>query len=171
MQDSGIRFHCLALPACDPKEYNIVSIPTRYRMIVWTILVAAVVLNIVGYVWNLYERISWFDRLVHGYTFFALTLSLALWLYGVVLTGVRTHGVLFVLIVACLGVGLGALWEIAEWGLDQVVSGNIIRGKFDTILDLIMDTLGSLLAGWVALAMLRVSATKQRDAPNYIRND
>lgn len=133
------------------------STTLQNQVIVWVIVGIAALLNIAGYVWHLYERISWFDRLVHGYTLFALTLPLALWLYGLVLTGARTHGLLFVLIVACLGLALGALWEIAEWGLDQLVSGNIIRGKFDTILDMMMDTLGALLAGWISLLMLRAS--------------
>ena len=133
------------------------STTAQNRWIVWGIFGIAVFLNSAGYLWNLYERISWFDRLVHGYTLFALTLLLALWLYGLVLTGARTHGLLFVLIVACLGLALGALWEIAEWGLDQFVNGNLIRGKFDTILDMMMDTLGSLVAGWISLLMLRAS--------------
>ncbi len=38
---------------------------------------------------------------------------------------------------------------------DRIVRPNAIHGKFDTIVDLIMDTLGALAAGVVCLKMLR----------------
>lgn len=132
---------------------------SRNRLLVWGLLAVAAFVNVAGYLWNLYDRFGWFDEVVHAYTTFALTLPLALLLYNAVLTGAQTHTILFVLAVASLGVGIGVLWEIAEWAYDQMVPENAILGKLDTIIDLIMDILGGVAAGVVSVGML--SSTQQ----------
>jgi VanZ family protein len=113
--------------------------------------------NIVGYIWNLYDQIRLFDEILHAFTTFALTLLVALLLYEVVLMGAHTYPVLFVLAVASLGMAMGTVWEITEWAYDQIVPGNVILGKNDTILDLILDLIGSVVAGIVSLGMIRSS--------------
>lgn len=128
---------------------------SRNRTIVWSIIVIAVLTNIAGYALDLYQRFWWFDKAIHAYSLFAITLPLTLWLYGVVLTGAHDHPPLFVLVVASIGLGIGGLWEVAEWGYDQMVAGDVIKGKFDTIIDLIMDTIGSILAGLVSIRMVQ----------------
>jgi hypothetical protein len=126
----------------------------RNRAIVWGILAIAALVNVAGYIWNLYQQFGWFDEVLHAYTTFALTLPLALLLYGVVLQGAKTHSFFFVLTVASLGIAIGALWEIAEWAYDQSVPENAILGKTDTVIDLIMDIIGALAAGIVSTSMI-----------------
>jgi hypothetical protein len=128
---------------------------SRNRLIAWSLLVVAALVNAAGYLWDLYDRFGWFDEAVHAYTTFALTLPLALLLYNVVLTGAQTHTILFVLAVSSLGVAIGVLWEIAEWAYDQMVPENAILGKLDTIIDLIMDILGGVVAGIVSVGMVK----------------
>ena len=119
----------------------------------WVLLGIAVAANAAGYLLNWFGQIAWYDDVVHGYTIFALTLVLALYLYGTVLMGARDHGFLFVLMAASVGLAIGGLWEVAEWAYDQwFAQNNAIQGKRDTILDLVWDTIG---AGIVALAMAR----------------
>lgn len=125
------------------------------RKLAWGLLLVAAAVNAAGYLFNLYPRFVWFDEVVHAYTTFALTLVLALYLYGVVLTGARRHPLLLVLVIASVGLALGALWEVAEWAFDQLVAGDVIKGKPDTIVDLIMDTGGAVAAGWMARSMVR----------------
>lgn len=136
------------------------KISSREWSVGWGALTVAILVNAAGYILDLYDRFWWFDDAVHAYTSFTLSLLLALLLYGRVLDGARTHSVLFVLAVAVLGGGIGALWEIAEWGYDQWVPENAILGKTDTIIDLILDTIGSLVAGLVSLWMIRSSPKK-----------
>jgi VanZ family protein len=50
---------------------------------------------------------------------------------------------------------MGALWEIAEWTYDQFVRPNAILSKTDTIVDLIVDTIGALVAGVIRSGMIR----------------
>ena len=90
----------------------------RNRAIVWGCISLALLVNIAGSLWNLYERFLWFDEVLHAFTTFALTLPLALLLFGIVLTGSQSRPILFVLTVASLGIAIGTLWEIAEWSYD-----------------------------------------------------
>ncbi|MEW5930509.1 MAG: hypothetical protein AB1941_23870 [Gemmatimonadota bacterium] len=131
------------------------STSPAHRRLAWGFLAAAGIANAAGYLFGLYARFAWVDEALHACTIFALTLVLALYLYGTVLTGARRHELLLVLTVACVGLALGALWEVGEWGFDQLVSGDVIKGKRDTIVDLAMDAGGALAAGWVAAGMVR----------------
>ena len=72
------------------------------------------------------------------------------------LTGAREHGFVLVLFVTVFGLGLGALWEIAEFAYDHfIVKPNAILPKRDTIIDMALDTAGALVAGLVCLWMVR----------------
>ena len=125
------------------------------RAIAWSLLVIAVVANIAGYALDLYARWAWFDKVLHPYTIGAITLALALVLYGRVLTGAPERRLLLILVMAAIGLSIGALWEVAEWGFDRFAPGNAIKGKDDTITDLIVDTLGALLAGvWASFLVV-----------------
>ena len=126
----------------------------RNQAIVLGCIVIAMLANIAGYVWNLYNQIRLFDEILHAFTTFALTLPIALLLYQVILIGAHTRPLLFILTVACLGLAVGAVWEIAEWAYDQIVPGNVILGKNDTMIDLIADAIGSILAGIVSVGMV-----------------
>lgn len=124
------------------------------RALVWFLLGAAALANIAGYVGNLYRQFWWFDEALHGFTMFAVTLLLGLLVYGTVLTGARDHSLVLILVVASIGVALGGLWEVAEWAYDQMAAANAIKGKQDTIIDLIVDTVGAVAAGIMVTAMV-----------------
>lgn len=123
------------------------------RLVTWSLLFLALLANIAGYVFDLYARWAWFDKVLHPSTIGAITLGLGLALYGRALTGAIAHRVLLIVAIAALGVAVGALWEVAEWAYDQITPGNAIKGKFDTITDLIVDTIGAIVAGIAATHM------------------
>ena len=125
------------------------------RFATWALLALAVVFNIAGYAFDLYARWSWFDKVLHGYTIAAITLGLGLALYGRALTGKDRHRLLLILTITSLGVAVGALWEIGEWGYNQFVPSDVIKGKFDTITDMIVDTVGALVAAVAAAYLAR----------------
>ena len=125
------------------------------RAIAWTLLVLIGVANIAGYAFDLYSQFWWFDRVLHGSTMLAITLWLALIVFGRALRPQPFHPVLIFLLLVSVGIAIGALWEVAEWAFDQVAPGNVIKGKYDSILDIIMDTLGAALAGLAAIWFLR----------------
>ncbi|TPG57385.1 hypothetical protein EAH89_10610 [Roseomonas nepalensis] len=121
----------------------------KAHALAWALAVALLAANVAGYAFDLYAAFSWFDRVLHAATILALTFWLAVMVLG---DGVRTgQAVLFVVLIASVGVAIGALWEVAEWVFDHVAPGNVIKGKDDTVLDIIMDTIGAVAAAALAL--------------------
>ena len=94
-----------------------------------------------------YDRLWWYDDLIHVVFGFAFTLTAAVWLSGRVFAHPYTHPALFVLVLVLVGLGIGAVWEILEFAYDHM-SGprNVIQGKFDTVVDLLCDAAGALVA-------------------------
>jgi hypothetical protein len=125
------------------------------RVIAWTLLIGLGAANIAGYLFDLYRQFWWFDRVLHACTILAVTLWLALFVFGRALKHEHGRSVLVVLLVASVGIALGALWEVAEWGFDQIAPGDVIKGKHDTLLDIVMDTAGAVVAGIMALKLTR----------------
>ena len=126
----------------------------RSRTVAWVLASALTLANIAGYAFDLYAQFWWFDRILHAATLFAMTFWAAVFLCSKVLTPTRDHWLIRIAVIASLGIAVGALWEVAEWGFDQIMPANVIKGKHDTILDLIMDTAVSLLAAMLSLRMM-----------------
>ncbi len=118
----------------------------------WSGLSVAVI-GLLASVWahSAQWQLDWLDEALHAYVPMAVTLVLVVYLYGTVLTGRDQHPLLFVLMVAAVGIALGAVWEIVEWVYDGLRPGNVIRGKLDTMIDLSLDALAGLAAGLIAL--------------------
>ena len=108
------------------------------RAVAWVLLVLLGLANVAGYAVDLYQRFWWFDRVLHAATTLAVALGLALFVFGKAFR--PGHPILLVLMVASVGLAIGAVWEVAEWGFDQVAPGDVIKGKYDTVLDVVMDT-------------------------------
>lgn len=126
------------------------------RATAWVLVAVGMLAAVTGSFFTLYNQIHWYDEVIHAYNFFALTLLAVVYAYGVVLTGAREHGFVLVLFATFFGLGLGALWEIAEFLYDHFVAKpNVILPKVDTIIDMALDTAGALVAGLVGLWMLR----------------
>ncbi len=130
------------------------------RAVAWGLLAALGVVNAAGYLLDLYARFWWFDRILHACTIFAVTLWLALFVCRRVLQGGRGHDALLVLVIASVGLAIGALWEVAEWGFDRIAPGDVIKGKHDTIVGIVMDTFGALGAGLAGLKFLQSGETR-----------
>ena len=67
----------------------------------------------------------------------------------------RQHTLLYLLTIASFGIAIGALWEITEWSAGKILATNVIGSIDDTVIDLIMDTLGSGLAAIISFWVLR----------------
>ncbi len=59
------------------------------------------------------------------------------------------------LTITCFGIAIGALWEVAEWTAGIVISTEVIESLNDTIIDLIMDSLGAAIAALTSLWTLQ----------------
>ncbi len=127
----------------------------RSRLISWGLLALALLGSAAGSLLNLYGKFWWYDEALHFYFIFALTLLVGLYASGVVLTGAHDHGLLLILTIASIGLACGTVFEIYEWVYDEMVRPNAIRGKTDTIIDLIVGAVGALAAGYVSVRMLK----------------
>ena len=123
------------------------------RVIAWSLAVLLLAANEAGYALDLYAAAWWFDRVLHAATLFAMTFWLALLVCAPVFQRGRT--MIAAVLVTSLGVAIGAWWEVAEWAFDLLSPGDVIKGKNDTVIDIIMDTLGAVLAAALAPHYLR----------------
>jgi hypothetical protein len=124
--------------------------------LVWSLIVFSILLNLASFAWDLYEVVWWYDKAVHVLTTFAFTLPLPLLLYNRVLRGLHRQRILLVVVIMCLGLALGALWEIFEWGASQAWGGpNLKEKRLDVVTDLAVDGVGALLGAWVGVVLLR----------------
>jgi hypothetical protein len=70
-----------------------------------------------------------------------------------------------VLLTAMIGLALGVVWEFFEWFFLVVLNVHVGVGYGDTIADLAMDILGSLIAGAALVAWTAQAATKRNREP------
>lgn len=119
----------------------------------------ALAANAMGYAWQLFTTVPPYDELVHGFTIFTITLTFGIPIFRSLAPGFEQHRILFVVAVTSFGIAVGALWEVAEYLLD-LAGVSIFNTYPDTILDLVMDSTGALLAALVSLWVL--SAQKSR---------
>ena len=111
------------------------------------LLVAAALVNALGWVLDLYTRVPGYDEVAHAFTIFAVTLSLGFLAYHSMRAQFRGRGALYVLAIASFGLAVGALWEMVEW--------TFIGTLRDPVADLMMDAIGALAAGLLAAWALR----------------
>jgi hypothetical protein len=70
------------------------------------------------------------------------------------------------------GVGnllVGGVWEIFEWGSDELFGSNLSMGNDDTVGDLIADTLGSIAGGLLLVAWTKYGWGSVRRVPGTNR--
>lgn len=119
------------------------------------LFVLAALLNAAGWVWGLFGMPGPYDEIVHAFTTFAITLAVSFLVYQRMLTIFRQHKILYLLTIASFGIAIGGLWEIAEWSAGKILAIEVIESLDDTIMDLVMDTLGAIVAAFVSLWALR----------------
>jgi hypothetical protein len=118
------------------------KLPTLFDLI----FVIAALINAGGWAWDLYNKPGPYDEIAHFYTIFAITLATGYMLFDELMTTFYKHKLLFIITIASLGIALGALWEVVEWSADFFTPKQIVSGLFDTITDIILDSMGALLA-------------------------
>jgi hypothetical protein len=118
---------------------------------------AAVLLAAWSSVLDIYERIGWWDLLVHFLCTGAVAMLAAVALHrGRALPDPAGAAVGAVVVTTCaLGLALSALWEVAEWVGHTLVSEDIFVAYDDTIGDMVAGGLGAAIAG-VMVARVRL---------------
>lgn len=135
-----------------------VHIPLEYEVLTILFVFAALFL---GEFRSFYERVWWWDTALH--TTSGLLLGVLGFLLVYILnenrnTSMQIRPGLVALFAFAFAVAAGTLWEIFEFGMDQLFGTTMQKptrndpsGLTDTMLDLIVDCLGALVvcaAGW-----------------------
>jgi hypothetical protein len=117
---------------------------------------------------DLYTSIAWWDVVVHltCTAVIAAMLYLLLARLGIVSDpgDTRFSASTAVVLTAALGLAVSALWEMVEWVGHAFISADIFVQYDDTISDLAMGGLGSVIAGVVVafVPLVRRSSAAQR---------
>jgi len=107
------------------------------------VAILAATINAGGWAWNWYVAFIWFDELVHTYSPFAIVAVLMFWFWRAGWVTARPASGKWVILAAGCGFVLGVAWEIVEaFFIDLRLQ--------DTIVDLMLDTIGASLGGWLS---------------------
>ncbi|MCC6563884.1 hypothetical protein IT087_03245 [Candidatus Uhrbacteria bacterium] len=122
--------------------------------IVWPIGLGAVLFDVIGDTYHLYERVYWFDQLAH----FLGTLVATLFFQIFFRTLQRVKGwnyppVVNWLLALGMGMTLGVLYEIEEYLEDMIGAANRLGDGEDTANDLLCNFLGA--SSLIGVAWLR----------------
>ncbi|MFA5484800.1 MAG: hypothetical protein WC260_00910 [Candidatus Pacearchaeota archaeon] len=164
----SILTFCLTfLPRIIEKRYKI-NIPSELGLVIVLFIYAGIFL---GGVREFYYRFWWWDSLLH------LISGLALGFIGFLISYTfyktnkfKTSPKMILLFAFCFALAIGTIWEIFEFGVDQIFGFNMQKARYlcpnqgycdsrigviDSMVDLILDTLGALMASIAGYFYLR----------------
>jgi uncharacterized membrane protein YjdF len=133
-------------------------IVSRSARVMWPVEIEIILLTLVlahtllGYFFGLYDRIVSFDKILHFGDSVMIGFIAFLVVYVVhILRRDRSHRWVDGVLILFMTLGLGALWEIAEFASDQLFGAHSQGSPSmpplpDTMWDLIVDGAGGLLA-------------------------
>ncbi len=125
--------------------------------LVITCLTTLVLGAVLGWGLSFYDRIWWYDDAIHFLFSFVGVMGVA----RLALHRFRADVAALLLSALWLSwLGIGALWEIAEWSSDQLQATRHSRGYADTMSDMILNSAGSALGVWMYWRWLRTPADR-----------
>lgn len=137
----------LALPFLIEKRFNL-EFPRGFLSVFLLFLYAAIFLGTAN---HFYVRFWWWDKMLHGVSgviFANLGFLIGKQLNPGILSPAKSSRIFISLYSFCFSVASGAVWEIYEYTMDQTF-GFLYQGVgiYDTMTDIIADTLGALAFG------------------------
>ncbi len=155
-----------------------IKLPVSWRLVYLGFIIAAMYL---GEIHSFFYRFLWWDDFLH--TCSAMLISYVAFLGFRLLYGqdIRSSGIRPILPAVCVfffTVGFGTLWELLEFGADQLLGVNMLKGRDSTIpgsiysferalvntmQDLILDALGALAVAYGAWLQMRSDSAFSRN--------
>lgn len=144
-----------------------VFIPPEFVLLSITFVFASLFL---GEIHGYYDRYWWWDIALHAGSGFLLGIVGFLLVYVLNETediGVHMNPGFVAFFAFLFAVGMGAFWEIAEFGMDSLFGMNMQKemlgdpsGLTDTMWDLIVDTLGALAIAVIGYGYIKTAGNK-----------
>ena len=131
-----------------------IELPRSFLTAIVAFLFASLFL---GEVTDFYDRFWWWDVALH------LISALSFGLMGFLLIFMLFEGDKYAAppwalatLAFCVALSIGALWEVFEFGMDQIFGMNMQKsGLVDTMTDLIIDTAGAAIGGFSGFLYLK----------------
>jgi hypothetical protein len=140
---SIITFFLTFLPKVFEKRYKI-NIPIELEIVTVLFIYSTLYLGEVG---GYYAKFWWWDVILHAGS--AMVFGIIGFLILFVLykgEKIKASPITIAIFSFFFALGIGALWEIFEFGMDQIFGLNMQKsGLIDTMWDLIVDSAGALL--------------------------
>ena len=130
-----------ALVALFAGAVALIAIDDRLPRLFTLLFVLAGAINAAGYTAELWGTPVWFDEFVHVFTPFTVTAAAGWLLFHRRDWQPHRRSLRFLGSIVALGVAIGVTWEVFEYVI------GIIGGMRDTVIDLVCDTIGAILAG------------------------
>lgn len=153
-----LTFFMTFYPSILEKKFG-VYLPSRLEITITLFIFAAQVL---GEMNNFYDKIPWWDTMLHATSGVVLGIVGFLFVYLLNEKGdanVNLSPIFVVIVAFCIALTLGVFWEIYEFSADRLLGFNMQKyrlpgqdGLLDTMCDLIVDSVGALVAcifGWI----------------------
>ncbi len=154
----AITFFMTYYPSILAKRFG-VYLPARLEITITLFIFSAQVL---GEMNGFYDKIPWWDTMLHTTSGVILGLVGFLFVYLLNEKGDKNVNLspIFVVVFAfCFAITMGVFWEFFEFGADRILGYNMQKfrmpgqdGLVDTMEDLIVDTVGAVIAcigGWI----------------------
>lgn len=161
LSGSGVTFFLLFLVLLPPR---LLRIPAPFDAAAAATLLAATWARQQGW----YVTVPWADEVVHAVTPGATAAVVYLCLGRLDLlpspreVAGATRRLSLALLVTCVGLGLAAVWEMVEWVENEVEPRATHVGYTDTVSDLALGGLGSLVAGLLLVGWYAWRSPAQR---------
>lgn len=141
---SLMTFLLTFLPYFFEKRYKI-NLPIEFEIVVVLLIYASLFL---GEVHAYYTKFWWWDIILH------IGSAVALGFIGFIImyildkgNKIKANPLTMVIFSFCFALAIGALWEIFEFGMDQLFECNMQKsGLVDTMWDLIVNAIGAFIA-------------------------
>lgn len=137
-------------------------IESRYKIILPHDFALTIVLFIYGSLFlggihQFYERFWWWDIMLHSGSAIGFGCIGFIIMYMLNKSNkIETKPFWIALFGFCFAIAIGTLWEIYEFAVDQLFGMNMQRsGLIDTMWDLIVDSLGALIAALAGYAFIK----------------
>ena len=130
------------LPELIERKYKIKLLP-EFSFFIVAFMYASIVL---GGISHYYNKFWWWDSLLHLGSGVMLGVAGFLIIFILYETKQFSSSALLVsFLVVCFALALGTLWEVFEFALDQTLKTTLQPDLFDTMKDLINDSIGAVI--------------------------
>lgn len=148
-----IIFGLTFIPIIFEKQSKI-YLPSEFELIITLFIFAAIYL---GELNKYYQIYWWWDIMLH------MGSAMAIGFIGFIIMYIlyyshklETKPIWFAIFAFCFALAIGAIWEIFEFSVDQLLGTNMQKsGLVDTMWDLIVDAIGALITATVGFIYLK----------------